>query len=78
MESTLGKELSSVKLTGKVSSMELAAGKESSQFARWLDREGNLFEYSGQAPSPSKDFCQIVVTHDQVEFIYYNHNVFKY
>ena len=41
-------------------------GKESGQGSSWLDKEGNLFEYSGQAPSPSKDFCQIIVGSDQV------------
>ena len=45
--------------------MEVTA-KVSGQGSSWLDKEGNLFEYSGQAPSPSKDFCQIIVGSDQV------------
>ena len=32
----------------------------------WLDKEGQIFEYSGQAPAPSKDFCQIIVNPVQV------------
>ncbi|XP_067948567.1 F-box only protein 36-like [Watersipora subatra] len=34
----------------------------------WLDQEGQIFEYSAQAPAPSKDFCQVVVTPVQVIF----------
>ena len=37
--------------------------------SRWLDEEGQLFEYSGQAPAPSKDFCQIVVSPSTVCFL---------
>lgn len=45
--------------------MEVTA-KESGHGSSWLDKEGNLFEHSGQAPSPSKDFCQIIVGSNQV------------
>jgi len=37
--------------------------------SRWTDEEGNLFEYSAQAPPPSKDFCQVVVTLSQVSSV---------
>lgn len=39
---------------------------ETSLSLRWLDDEGQIFEHSGQAPAPSKDFCQVVVTPVQV------------
>lgn len=35
--------------------------------SKWLDEDGQIFEYSAQAPSPSKDFCQVVVTPMQVK-----------
>lgn len=39
---------------------------EEEHFASWIDKEGHIFDHSGQAPSPSKDFCQISVTPSQV------------
>lgn len=37
---------------------------------RWLDEEGELFEFSGQCPAPSKDFSQIVVSPTEVNSKY--------
>ena len=34
--------------------------------ASFADKNGVLYNFASQAPSPSKDFCQIVVTLDKV------------
>jgi len=44
--------------------------EHSTRLTPWLNEQGHIFEHSGQAPAPSKDFCQVVVTTSQVTLIF--------
>ncbi len=46
------------------------SNEQSDKMASLLPKDGTLFNFAELAPSPSKDYCQVMVTTNQVHRLY--------
>ena len=57
-------------MTGVDFSTDSFLSNESLKMASLVPKNKPLLNYADQAPAPQKDFCQILVTHEQVLWVY--------